>query len=97
MYVYLLFLLTCCSNAELNFVLFILAFHPLKALFQIDHMFAGLKKKAVSMTAAFSIGQKIHPVIADGRKANKEFECRELNIKYVFLSESTEQDEKTHW
>lgn len=70
MYVYLLFQ-CCCSNAELNFVLFIIAFHPLKALFQIDQIFAGLKKKkkAVSMTAAFSIGQKLHPVIADGQKA----------------------------
>lgn len=77
MYVYLLFQ-CCCSNAELNFVLFIIAFHPLKALFQIDQIFAGLKKKrkAVSMTAAFSIGQKLHPVIADGQKANKEFKCR---------------------
>lgn len=79
MYVYLL-LQCCCSSAELNFVLFILAFHPLKALFQIDQIFAGLKKKKnLSMTVAFSIGQKIHPVIADGRKANKEFECRQFN------------------
>lgn len=31
------------------------------------------------MTAAFSIGQKLHPVIADGQKANKEFKCREFN------------------